>query len=147
MLEESDVVYELTYPYLSQLFGLSGWLVFTQIILTTDPDFERKAHVNLKLVKHIVRIMTNEGQLIEQESYKRPVKEAWQFYWDKPIYEEWKFNWQNQVHDITGKFQPLLKKALIDDLSKEKLCGYIFREPILHFSQSDVVQLECNKRK
>lgn len=144
METRNNLLFELKYPYLTQLVGLSGWLSFTPIILTTNSNFERKALVDLRSESRHLRIIHKDGRLIKDEGKCRVVKEEWRYYWDKKIYEECKYNWQNQVYELSGKFHPLLKMALIDDLCGEKLCGYIFREPILYFSPSDVIPLKPN---
>jgi len=130
MNESCKLPCEIKYPFLTQRFGLSGWDVFTPIILTTDRNFQRRTHLDLKQQRRHLRVLGRNGQLLNEYSYDQAVKEEWYFYWNLAKYNE------------RGEFTARLKSALVADLSKEKLRGYIFRDPDLHFSSGCVVRLE-----
>lgn len=127
----NNPVCKLKYPYLTQLFGLSGWKVFTPIIITKR-RISRIPHIDLKSRNVALRIIEDDGWLVKDEGPQCSVKNNWCFYWDQPIYDE------------TGKFTSQLRTALLSELYKEKLVGYIFRNPQLHFSPSETAYLNTN---
>lgn len=126
----NNSLYRLYYPYLTQLVGLSGWTVFTPIILTSDCNVGRKTLLELKSSTRPLRIVEEYAWRVRNvEDTIESVKEEWYFYWDQPAY------------DKKGSFNSELRASLMENLRREKLVGYIFRYPDLHFSRNDVIRL------
>lgn len=135
MKTQNNSLYRLKYPYLTQLFGLSGWTVFTPIILPSDCSIPRRTLLELKTSKRPLRIVEEYAWRIRNgEDPIQSVKVEWHFYWDKPAY------------DKEGRFTLELRASLMETLRREKLVGYMFCEPDLHFSRFDVVRLFYPRR-
>jgi len=129
MENNKPLIYEIKYPFFSKRIGLSGSTSITPIIITSDESnlsevnegTETKNRVNLQ-------IREKNGELIEDLAVGSLVTPKI-------------FHWSGSIYDAEGGFTNKLKSALIDEMCKEKLYGYIYHTPLLHFTKEDVVQL------